>query len=36
MRRVKMLYENYKTTPVLLVDHTKEAITHARLHGFIA
>ncbi|GAA4799637.1 App1 family protein [Litoribaculum gwangyangense] len=36
MRRVKMLYENYKTTPVLLVDNSKEAINHAKEYGFIA
>ncbi|TDU43857.1 uncharacterized protein DUF2183 [Gelidibacter sediminis] len=36
MLRVKSLYEDYKTTPVLLVDSSKEAIEHARENGFIA
>ncbi|MGA1225861.1 MAG: App1 family protein [Tamlana sp.] len=35
MQRVKTLYKNYKTTPVLLVDSSKEAINHAKEHGFI-
>lgn len=35
MLRVKGLYENYKTTPALLVDSSKEAIEHARDNGFI-
>lgn len=35
MHRVKALYKNYKTTPALLVDSTKEAIEHARGNGFI-
>jgi phosphatidate phosphatase APP1 len=35
MLRVKGLYENYKTTPVLLVDSSKQALEHARLHGYI-
>lgn len=34
MIRVEMLYDNYKTIPVLLVANTKEAINHAKLHGF--
>ena len=34
MLRVEMLYDNYKTIPVLLVANTKEAINHAKLHGF--
>lgn len=36
MLRVKGLYENYKTTPALLVESSKQAIAHARENGFIA
>lgn len=36
MLRVKGLYENYKTTPVLLVEKSEDAIEHARQNGFIA
>jgi len=36
MLRVKGLYENYKTTPVLFVDSSKQAIEHAQENGFIA
>ncbi len=36
MLRVHGLYENYKTTPVLLVDSSKQAIEHARENGFIS
>lgn len=36
MLRVKGLYENYKTTPVLLVESSEQAIEHARENGFIA
>ena len=36
MLRVKGLYENYKTTPALLVDSSQQAIEHARENGFIA
>lgn len=35
MLRVKGLYENYKTTPVLLVESSKGAMEHARQNGFI-
>lgn len=35
MLRVESLYENYKTTPVLLVESSEQAITHAREHEFI-
>ena len=35
MIRVNDLYENYKTIPVLLVDSSKQALEHARLHGYI-
>lgn len=35
MLRVKMLYDNYKTIPVMLVSNTKEAIKHAQEQGFI-
>lgn len=36
MLRVKGVYENYKTVPVLLVESSKQAIEHARKNGFIA
>ncbi|WP_452223301.1 App1 family protein [Lacinutrix chionoecetis] len=36
MLRVKGLLENYKTTPTLLVESSKQAIEHARKNGFIA
>ncbi|MEO8774011.1 MAG: phosphatase domain-containing protein [Gelidibacter sp.] len=36
MLRVKGLYENYKTTPALLVDSSEQAMQHARENGFIA
>lgn len=36
MIRVKGLIENYKTTQVLMVEDSKEAIAHAKAHGFIA
>ncbi|MGJ8591915.1 MAG: App1 family protein [Aquaticitalea sp.] len=36
MLRVKGLYENYKTTPALLVESSEQAIEHARANGFIA
>ncbi|WP_170234403.1 App1 family protein [Bizionia saleffrena] len=35
MERVRGLLENYKTTPVLLVESSKQAIAHARSIGFI-
>lgn len=35
MLRVKSLYRNYKTTPVLLVESSKVAMEHARQNGFI-
>lgn len=35
MVRVKGLYENYKTTPALLVESSKQAVEHARQNGFI-
>lgn len=35
MLRIKGLFENYKTTPVLLVDNSKQAIAHAQANGFI-
>ena len=34
--RVKGLFENYKTTPVLLAKDSDELIAHAKKHGFIA
>ena len=36
MLRVRALFENYKQTPVLLVESSAQAIEHARNHGFIA
>jgi phosphatidate phosphatase APP1 len=36
MTRVKGVYENYKTTPVLFVDSSQQATEHARENGFIA
>ena len=36
MLRVKGLYADYKTTPALLVDSSKQAIAHARENGYIA
>ena len=35
MLRIKGLVENYKTTPVLLVAKSEEAIAHAKEEGFI-
>ncbi|MBP0903016.1 App1 family protein [Mariniflexile gromovii] len=35
MLRVKSLYDQYKTTPVLLVENTNQAIEHAKKHHFI-
>lgn len=35
MSRVQSLFKNYTQTPVLLVESSKQAITHARKHGFI-
>ncbi len=35
MLRVSGLYKNYKTTPVLLVESSKEAIEHASKQGFV-
>lgn len=36
MFRVKGLFENYKTVPVLMVENSNAAIEHARQMGFIA
>ena len=36
MLRVRGLVKNYKTTPILLIEDSKQAIEHARTHGFIA
>lgn len=36
MLRVRGLVQNYKTTPMVLVETSDEAIEHARTHGFIA
>ena len=33
--RIKGLFENYKTTPAVLVESSKEAVEHAKKHGFI-
>ena len=35
MLRVKSLIDKYKTTPILLVEETEQAIKHARIHGFL-
>lgn len=35
MLRVKGLVENYKKTPILLVESSEQAITHARENGFV-
>ncbi|WP_191858091.1 App1 family protein [Hanstruepera ponticola] len=35
MLRIRGLFESYKTTPVLLVDSSEQAVAHAREHGFI-
>ncbi len=35
MIRIKSLFENYKTTPIFLIDKSEDAIIHARKHGFI-
>lgn len=35
MLRVKGLFNNYKTTPVLLVEDSKQAVEHAKKMGFI-
>ncbi|GGG33157.1 App1 family protein [Bizionia arctica] len=35
MLRIKGLFENYKSTPVLLVDSSEQAEEHARENGFI-
>ncbi|WCO02117.1 App1 family protein [Psychroserpens ponticola] len=36
MQRVKSLFKDYNQIPVLLVNSSKNAIKHARQHGFIA
>lgn len=33
--RIKGLFENYKTVPAVLVENSKEAIKHAKEHGFV-
>lgn len=35
MERIRGLFENYKTTPVLLVAKSEQAIEHAKQNGFI-
>jgi len=35
MERVSGLFENYKTTPVLLVESSEQAIAHAKENGYI-
>jgi len=35
MIRVLGLFDNYKTTPVLLVESSKQAIEHARKFGYV-
>jgi phosphatidate phosphatase APP1 len=36
MLRIKNLYTNFRDIPFLIVEKTKDAITHAKEHGFIA
>jgi len=36
MLRVRGVVDNYKTTPILLVETSKQAIEHARKHDFIS
>ena len=36
MLRVRGIVDNYKTTPILLVETSKQAIEHAKSHGFIS
>ncbi|NNE77039.1 MAG: App1 family protein, partial [Pricia sp.] len=35
MERVRGLYENYKTTPVLFVENSEQAVAHAKENSFI-
>ncbi|MBF8150221.1 DUF2183 domain-containing protein [Winogradskyella sp. F6397] len=35
MLRVRSLVKNFKTTPMMLIDNSQQAIEHARKHGFI-
>ena len=35
MNRVRSIIDNFKTTPVLMVESSQEAVAHAREHGFI-
>lgn len=35
MKRVKSLFSNYRTVPVLLVESSEQAIAHAKTHEFI-
>lgn len=35
MERVQSIVDNFKTVPVLSVNHSKEAVEHARMNGFI-
>ena len=35
MKRIRGLFENYKLTPVLLVESSEQAVAHARENGFI-
>tara|TARA_R110002051_G_scaffold320264_1_gene405419 strand:- start:522 stop:1529 length:1008 start_codon:yes stop_codon:yes gene_type:complete len=36
MTRVRGLFENYKTTPVLFVENSEQAVIHAKKMGFIS
>lgn len=36
MKRISTLFEDYKEVPVLVVETSKQALMHARVHGFIA
>ncbi len=35
MQRIRDLIENHKTTPMLVVEKSEDAIVHAKIHGFI-
>ncbi|MDB9720678.1 DUF2183 domain-containing protein [Winogradskyella sp.] len=36
MKRISKVFKDYKEVPVLIVDNSKDAIAHAKTHGFIA
>ncbi len=35
MKRIYALIKNYKSTPILVVEKSEDAIEHAKMHGFI-